>query len=321
VTKRRTRRKSRTIERLVLTALLAATVGSAWRFHRVALAQAATEWWKRASGHVEPSHPDGMQDLPQRVVAEGRVAARPGAEVTLGFEIGGRVARVLIDERKQVHAGDVIAELDCQEQGAAAEEARAKLVEIDADIKLYESRLRRATGVSASGAISAEEVADRMHDLEAARARREAAAASLKRLESIVAKSQVRAPIDGTITARFVHPGQIIEPLTQVATIVDLRQTRLEAEVSEFDGGRVAIGAPATVTAEGYPGMQWRARVEEIPETVVSRRMRPDDPGRPMDTGVILVKLVLVDPAPFKLGQRVEVYIDPGRGMIASNKD
>ena len=74
----------------------------------------------------------------------------------------------------------------------------------------------------------------------------------------MLAKSEIRSPIDGTITARFVHPGQIIEPLSRVATVANLQQTRLEAEVSEFDAGRVALGASATVTAEGWssPGVK-----------------------------------------------------------------
>jgi len=102
--------------------------------------------------------------------------------------------------------------------------------------------------------------------------------------------------------------------------IANLAQSRLEVEVNEFDADGLVIGASATITAEGYPGRQWRARVEEIPAVVSGRQLRPSDPGRPSDSGVLMVKLVLLDPAPFKLGQRVDAMIELAgpAGVIAS---
>jgi hypothetical protein len=53
----------------------------------------------------------------------------------------------------------------------------------------------------------------------------------------------------------------------------------------------------------------WRGTVEEIPDQVVPRRIRPEDPGRPTDTRILAVKIALAGPTPLKLGQRVEVEI------------
>ena len=64
-----------------------------------------------------------------------------------------------------------------------------------------------------------------------------------------------------------------------------------------------------TVTAEGYPGKAVKAKVEEIPDTVVGRRLKPQDPSRPIDTRVLLVKIAFKEPSPFKLGQRVDLEI------------
>ena len=62
--------------------------------------------------------------------------------------------------------------------------------------------------------------------------------------------------------------------------------------------------------AEGYDGKAWRGKVEEIPDSVVGRRLKPQDPGKPEDTRVLLVKIALLEPTPLKLGQRVEIRID-----------
>ena len=59
----------------------------------------------------------------------------------------------------------------------------------------------------------------------------------------------------------------------------------------------------------GNPGVTWKGVVEEIPDQVVSRRLKPQDPGRPSDTRVLLVKVALLETAPIVLGQRIEVEI------------
>src|SRR5689334_443628 len=83
--------------------------------------------------------PAATRPAVRRLVAEGRLVARPGAEVVVGSEIGGKVIRLLVDEKDTVHAGDTIAEIDCDEERAAVVEAQARLAEIDVDIPLYES--------------------------------------------------------------------------------------------------------------------------------------------------------------------------------------
>jgi HlyD family secretion protein len=94
-----------------------------------------------------------------------------------------------------------------------------------------------------------------------------------------------------------------------LVTVADLTRVRVEAEVDEIDLGGMAVGAEATVTAEGFPGLSWRGRVEEVPDVVVGRHIRPEDTSRPVDTRVLLVKVALLEPTPLKLGQRVDVRI------------
>jgi hypothetical protein len=103
----------------------------------------------------------------------------------------------------------------------------------------------------------------------------------------------------------------VIQAGSPIVTIANLKRTRIEAEVNEFDGAAIVPGIHAFVTADGFPGVRWPATVEEVPAVVVTRQLRPQDPGRPTDSGVVLVKLALLGPAPLKLGQRIEVTIQP----------
>ena len=106
------------------------------------------------------------------------------------------------------------------------------------------------------------------------------------------------------------RPGETLEAGKRIVTVADLSKTRIEAELDEFDSGRVRLDDAVRVTAEGYDGRVWKGRVEEIPDAVVGRRLKPQDPGKPEDTRVLLVKVALLEPTPLKLGQRVEIRID-----------
>jgi hypothetical protein len=92
---------------------------------------------------------------------------------------------------------------------------------------------------------------------------------------------EIAAHIAGVVSARFADPGEM-----------------------------VAAGAPVvTITAEGHEGKSFRGTMEELPDVVLPRQMKPQDPSRPVDTRVLLVKIRLDESVPLKLGQRVEVEI------------
>jgi RND family efflux transporter MFP subunit len=247
---------------------------------------------------------------PTTIRAEGRVVTYPDGEVTVGSELTARVLTVAVHEKDIVKKGDVLVILDGEETRAALAEARARIAESDAEVTAADADVARMEQLAASHAISRQELDHARRDRDAAAARRTATAATASRLEASLAKTRIVAPIGGVITERLVEPGQIVQADTKLATVADLRRTRIEAEVDEYDAGRVALGAPVAVSAEGFGTRVWNATVEEIPDAVVGRRLKPQDPGRPSDTRVLLVKVALTGPTPLRLGQRVEVAIN-----------
>lgn len=261
----------------------------------------------RAMGKPAPGA--AFKDAPLRISAEGRVTTYPGGQVIVGSDTAGTVVRLLVEEKSAVRRGDLIAEIRAEDLRAAIAQAQARVTESEADIKLYETEARRAEHLWESQ-VGTKQATDRARrDLDAALARRETAQADVRRLEALLGKTVLRAPISGVVTQRHVQPGESVKEQAPVVTIADLKRIRIEAEVDEFDAGRVALGAEVRVKAEGYDGQEWRGTVEEIPDSVVPRRLKPEDPGRPSDTRVLLVKVALREPTPLKLGQRVEVEI------------
>lgn len=257
----------------------------------------------------KPAPSTAFKDAPLRISAEGRVTTYPGGQVIVGSDTAGTVVRLLVEEKSPVRQGDLIAEIRAEDLRAAIAQAQARVTESEADIRLYETEARRAENLWESQ-VGTKQATDRARrDLDAALARRETAQADVRRLEALLGKTLLRAPISGVVTQRHVQPGESVKEQAAVVSIADLKRMRIEAEVDEFDAGRVALGAEVRVKAEGYDGQEWRGVVEEIPDSVVPRRLKPEDPGRPSDTRVLLVKVALQEATPLKLGQRVEVEI------------
>jgi HlyD family secretion protein len=243
------------------------------------------------------------------VVAEGRLVTYPGAEVVIGTEVPGTLVRLLVQEKDRVRKGQLVAEIKADDVRAELQEARSRVSEADADIRFADLDIERADRLLAAKVGTQETVDRARRNRDAAHARRATALAAVERLQAVLAKSRLVAPIDGVVIARPVDAGEHLEAGDPVLTLADLGRTRVEAEVDEFDAGRVSLGSPVEVTAEGYDGQAWKATVEEIPDAVVARRLKPQDPGRPSDTRVLLVKVALAETTPLKLGQRVEVTI------------
>ncbi len=244
------------------------------------------------------------------IAAEGRVVTYPGSEVSVGSDIAGTIERIAVNEKDHVKKGDVLAIVRADDTRAALAQARAKVGESDADIRLYQAETARWQKLFEQAVGSKESWEKAQRDLDAARARRASAVEEVARLGALLEKTRVVTPIDGVVVERTRHAGETVAAGESIVTIADLSRTRIEAEIDEYDAARVAVGGRVTLRAEGYEGQQWKGTIEEVPDSVVSRRLKPQDPSKPIDTRVLLVKVAMNEPTPLKLGQRVEVEIE-----------
>ncbi len=288
-----------------------------WKIVGAGVVLAGLGWqWGRIGGVLEGAGPKtalaAERPVSHTIHAEGRLVPYPGALVVVGTDIGGTLRRLPVLEKTAVKKGELLAEIDGAEQKAALAEAQTRIAEADVDMRFFDVEKGRSERLLATDAV-ARDVLDRsVHDRDAAKARREAAQASAWRLGTVVNKTRIVSPIDGVVTERFAEQGETVPPGARLVTVADLARTRIEAEVDEYDAGRIALGQDVTITAEGFTQQVWHGKVEEIPDTVTSRRIKPQDPGRPSDTRVLLVKVALAQPLPVKLGQRVEIEIAAG---------
>ena len=274
-----------------------------------AVALTAMAVMRRDSGPTpiaaSPPSPDGGW-----VRCEGRVATYPGFDVTVGTDVGGTLVALPIHEKDEVRKGQVLARIDDREQRASLEAAEARVREQGADIAFQEREVARRRQLFNQGALDRRSVEDAETQLRLAQARQDAAKATADQFRTQVSKRQITAPIHGMVMERYANAGETLAPGARILRLTDLSRTRIEAEVDEFDVSHLKVGSAVEVSAEGTTSI-WPGTVEELPESVGPRRLKAQDPARPTDIRVLLVKVTLDQTSPLKLGQKVELRIRP----------
>jgi len=243
------------------------------------------------------------------VNAEGHIVTLPEAQVTVSSEVMGKIRSVFVKEKSYVHQGDLLADVVHDEQDAALAEAKAQLDESTAHVAYFDHELAREQGLREQNVTTPQSLERLQHELSVARAHADMARASVRRLQALIKKSQIVSPIEGVVLNKTVNEGEIVNPGQRLFSVVDLQAIRIEAEVDEFDAAQIALGQTVNISAEGFGHHLWRGKVQEIPDTLSTRQLSPQDPGRPSDTRVLKVKVAFDETSTLKLGQRVEVAI------------
>jgi HlyD family secretion protein len=202
--------------------------------------------------------------------------------------------------RAQTQLRAAVADLGSAERGGNQEEVlslEAQLVKAGADRESAQRNLDALKKLEQQGAASAGEVREaenvlaradaqltflrqkqkkRYSNAELARveAQRTEAQAAYDAAQDVLAKSNVRAPFDGTVYSLPAKRGGFVAAGDLLLQVADLRTVLVRAFVDEPDVGRLAPGKPIEITWDAVPGRVWRSAVSAIPSTVKLRGSR-----------------------------------------------
>lgn len=187
---------------------------------------------------------DATATIPGELVAWSAVDVVPRAQ---GF-----VERVEVDRGSRVRRGELLVRLVAPELRAERAEAAAKAQREQQTL----ARLRRAS--QTDGAVAAHEVETAQQAYSAETARVEA----YRALESYLL---VRAPFDGTITARHVHPGALVGPSAgPMLRLEDVGRLRLTLAVPEHLVGGLQAGSEVSFTVRAWPERTFAGEVARV---------------------------------------------------------
>jgi RND family efflux transporter MFP subunit len=164
----------------------------------------------------------------------------------------GRITAVLVEAGDRVKAGQVLARIDQSVLAPQINRLAASLDEAKAQANLSAAEYRRAQGVEASGALSAEEIARRHAASVTDEARVKVAAAQLAEVQARFAKTEIRAPAAGLVLTRNAEVGQTAspggEPLFRLARDGEME---MRGQVAERDIAAISVKQTAQVYLTG----------------------------------------------------------------------
>lgn len=152
----------------------------------------------------------------------GQIEAKRTSE--LGFEVAGKVQKVLVDEGNIVEPGDVIALLDISILNAKKSEIVAEEGKINAYLSLSRSNQKRAFDASQHRAISASEKEEADTNYAAYQSSLFAIRARLKQVNLEIEKSVLEAPYRGVISHKYVNEGNVVGEGNPIVQLMEVDQ-------------------------------------------------------------------------------------------------
>lgn len=170
----------------------------------------------------------------------GRIEA--GRRVDLGFEAGGTLKDVLVDEGDRVAKGQVLARLDTRALDAERAAAAAALEALRAETELARRTAARQQTLAAREHASVQRLDESELTLARLEAETRRAEAALSGLDIALEKAVLKAPFDATVGARTADEGTRLSPGQPVAVL------------HEAVAPRLRLGLPADLAAGLAPG-------------------------------------------------------------------
>jgi HlyD family secretion protein len=242
-----------------------------------------------------------VQQLPEAVSALGRLEpagdVRKLAAPMSGLGGSPRIAALLVQEGDRVRRGDLLASFDSR-PGLLADKAldQTKISNTLLELQLLERDTRRYRRLAKSGATPSADLDNREIKLINLRGDLAQARVQLRKVQSDLVQSELRAPIDATVLRILARPGERPGE-SGILELGNTDQMEAVAEVYESDINRVRVGQPATLISEnGGLTTILKARVVRITPQVRQRQVVSTNPTGDADARVVEVRLAL-DPS------------------------
>ncbi|MEY4510652.1 MAG: hypothetical protein RLZZ450_2774 [Pseudomonadota bacterium] len=210
------------------------------------------------------------------LTATGYVIAERRSKV--GANVPGRIAKLLVREGAEVKQGDVLLELDADDQKSNVAAAQARVLASDAKVlsaraSLHElhvqlERQKVLLTQSAAARSTVEDLEARIASAEAsivaAQAESRAAVAQVQLARVTLGRMTVVSPIDGTVLDKPKDIGETVDSQSSLLELADLKSLVVEIDVPESRLSLIKVGGPCEIALDAFAGKRFRGKVREI---------------------------------------------------------
>jgi len=230
-----------------------------------------------AMAPVESQKLDTTLSLPAQIT--------PYEAVDIYPKVTGFIDTILVDRGSRVKAGEVIVRLSAPELIAQRTQAEAGLHSAEAQLAAAQAKfasdhgtfLHLASAAQTPGVVAGNDLqvaeqaaaADNAQ-MEAASESVQAARESLRSVTQLEAYLEIRAPFDGMVTQRNLHPGALVGPASgqagaqPIVQIESVSRLRVVVPVPESYAAGVREGQQVNFSVPTYPGRSFHAPVARI---------------------------------------------------------
>jgi len=208
-----------------------------------------------------------------------------GNRVSISSKVLGRIDTLTVDEGMEVHASELLVQLDDADARASEAQAKASLEYarqsvVLANVNLDKSRddYQRAQKQYAGSIIPKEQLDHAQKAFEAARAQLDissaqvtSAEAQLGVIETQLQNMTIVSPMNGVVAKRWVLPGDVVQPGQPILTIYDNRDIWVTANLEETKLSSLKLGDPVEISVDAYPGHTYRGVVFQFGSNTASQ--------------------------------------------------
>jgi macrolide-specific efflux system membrane fusion protein len=198
------------------------------------------------------------------VIAVGIVKSQVGAEVKVGSQLSGIVAKLHVNVGDVVKRGDALAELDDAQWRARVTSLEAELAGAEAEIAYARSNVSRKASVAS---YSPAKDATGRRNAKVREALVGQARAKLDEARVELGYTRIRAPISGTVASVSTYEGETVAAAFAAptfVTIVDLARLEVQAYVDEHDIGAVKAGERVRFRVDAFRDRELTGTVRAI---------------------------------------------------------
>ncbi len=174
----------------------------------------------------------------------------PSQELNFSAENSGRVTKVLVDEGTPVRIGQTLAIIKADKINVDLQNAEASYQNAATDAQRFESAYK-------TGGVTKQQ-------LDQAKLALANAKAHLQQAKITLGDASIKSSINGIVNKRFIEPGSVVSPGTQLFELVNVSTLKLKVTVSEDQIAGLKIGSPIKVKASVYPDKEFNGKITFI---------------------------------------------------------
>jgi HlyD family secretion protein len=188
--------------------------------------------------------------------------------VSVGTQVSGQVAELLVDFNNQVKKGQLLARIDPTLAQQAVVDAQANLDKVRAQLLQGQRDFNRNRELTNDGLLAKSAFEQSQSSVQVAQADVKSAQVALDRARQNLAYTNIYAPIDGVVVDRNVQQGQTVAASLSAPQLFlianDLAHMQILAQVGESDIAQIKEGQPVSFTVQALPNQKFKGTVQQV---------------------------------------------------------